>query len=352
MTKSAPYYTVLAIWLSLAMLSACSPAPPLSTTLKLQPQSHISGLSSQETLAHTPLAAITFNEQGFLLTLAQDSCRITVFDKNGNEKMSCAVNDPLQVSDAVSADGLALGTDKEHIYALTGMNRQIQTWRADGELQEVTPITVPLSPGDVAFGRKGTFYHSTEGLSDDSLIVAIDRHGKLAQKVGQINYAEVLQPQQDSIRQALARGQVPAFLQNSVLVATGADERLYALHRTRPLLKCFKDGTLLFEKSLHVPEMEEIRHAVQVRNRLLEVPTTYIPLSYWADMAVAEDGSLYVLLAMQTHHTLYRLDRDGSVLSKLVGGYGKGHLLAVDKNRLAIADAAKGEVTFYTLPTS
>ena len=99
-----------------------------------------------------------------------------------------------------------------------------------------------------------------------------------------------------------------------------------------------------------MPELHDIRQAVEIRNRLLEVPASYIPLSYWSDIATAADGSIFILLALQNRHTVYKLDSDGTVLQKFTGDYGKGHLLAVHQNRLAIADAAGQQVTLYALP--
>lgn len=346
--QKLPYFFALFVWISLAFLSACSPPKDSPQNVKLASISHFSGASHLETHKLSPLSAICFDDAGVLYTLVQDSGRITAYDATGAEKASSALGN-LANKRSYSIEAIALGLKGDRIFVLDGKNAQIQEWKKDGQFIRTTPVAIPLSPGDTAFGNKSMFYHNTEGLADDSLIVAFDTGGKRTQRLGVIPATDTLLTPHKSLRRSLAKGDVPGFMKNSVLIAAGNNNRVYAVHRTKPVLKCFEYGRLRYKRNLNFPELDDIRAAAEIRNRLLKASGSYIPFSYWSDIAVDDKGDIYLLLALQSRHTIYRLDSEGNFIQKINGDYGKGHLLTVQNNLLAVADAAKRLVTIYEM---
>ncbi|MFQ5630418.1 MAG: hypothetical protein ACE5I1_16730 [bacterium] len=347
--KKYLYFFALWIWLSLFFLSACTPSQSHPQYIKLEASLHFSGVSEFESHRLSPLSAISFDDEGYLYSLVQDSGRITAFDATGTERTSFSPRSSAY-GRTYSVEAIALGNQDDEIFVLDGKNGEIQAWKKDGRFIRSTPIAISLSPGDTAFGSNKAFYHNTEGLTDDSLIVVFDTYGKRTSYLGAIPETDTLLTPHKSLRHSLAEGEIPGFMKNSVLIAAGKNNRVYALHRTRPILKCFENGQLQYTRTLNFVELDTIREAAAIRNRLLEQPEAYIPFSYWSDITVDENGNIYLLLAMQTHHTIYMLDTDGNFMQKIIGDYGKGHLLAVQSNRLAIADAAKRSVSIYELP--
>lgn len=344
--RKIPYLAVLLIWLSLALFSACSSQPRTGIT-KLVSEMRFSGASVSESDRLSPLSALCFDENGELYTLMQDSGRITAFNVAGEEIISFAQEKSSQSMLADSVEGVALGSTGDRIFMLDGKNARVLEWTKSGKLIRTAPVVFPLSPGDTTFGRDGEFYHNTEGLSSDSLILAFDTKGNIQQQLGEVPKADTLLAKHKSVRRLLAKGEIPGFMENSLLIAVGRKGRVYAVYRTKPILKCFENGHLKYERKLDFPELAEIREAAEIRNRLLVETGAYIPHSYWSDIAVDEQDNIYLLLALQTHHTIYRLDEYGNHIQKIIGDYGKGHLLTVQNERLAVADAAKRLVTIY-----
>lgn len=344
-----PYWLATACWATVLLLSGCSTRP---VAVQLQPVLHFRGVSARETAPLSPLMALCYDANGILYTLVRGSGRITAFAPEGRELRSFVVPPQARRAHESPVEAVALGTGGGKVFTLDAGNQCVQEWESSGLFLRRVDLKYPLSAGDSAFNENGEIYHNTEGFTEDSLIVKFDRAGNVTEKIGQIPAADTALVKDAPYRQILARGGVPRSLQHSVLIAPGPGGRIYTLHRTRPLLRCYIQGKLALERKFTLPELGNIALATRVRNRLLTVPDAYIPYSYWADLAVDELGNIYILLALQPRQTIYRLDPHGENAQKFIGEYGKGHLLAVRNGRLAVGDAAQQKINIYALPSS
>ncbi len=344
--KYRPYILAFAVWLFAAAQSGCTSNFHQNQKVHFQEESHFSGASQFEIDAESPLSAIGFDDDGVLYTLMQDSGRITAFGQDGKELQSFS---RATSTERGRAEAVAMGVSEERVFTIDAKDSALLEWRKTGELVSKTVISYPISPGDFEFTKDGEILHGAEGFSHDSLVVMFDQDGRLAGYVGEAAEASDQLARTQSIRGELARGRVPNFMKNSVLVASGSAGAVYILRKTEPILQCYQDGALVFQRILDFPELADIRETNRIRNRVLESKSGYIPHSLWSDVCVDADGNIFILLSLQKKQTIYRLDAKGENPQKLVGRYGKGHLLAASKKRLAIADAGNRTVTIYSL---
>ncbi|RMD99162.1 MAG: hypothetical protein D6814_06090 [Calditrichaeota bacterium] len=343
------YIAVLQGWLLLLVFSACSPTHREMRTLQMSPILQFSGRHAAGHATTAPLADICVDRKGNFFTLLQDTGRVTCFDSQGREICSFALfAEKPESRSGIEAVSLAVGEGE--VYVVDSRHSSIQVWTPEGRYLRSVQLSFPLGPGDTTVTGTGEVFYNSEGFPDSSLVIEFDARGKVSHRIGFSPQEKAFIPRTHSLKQAIARRRIPLFLRKSVLLATGPDRRLYVLYRTRPVLQCFAGNRLVFQRQLNFPELADIEEAILVRNRVLQVPNAYIPFSYWSDIKVDEKGRIYILLALQTHQTVYCLDANGRVLAKLIGIYGKGHLLAVRDSKLTIANAASGEVAVYALP--
>ena len=345
MIYNSTFFPAIIAWLTVLAFSGCT--TKMDTSLIVQPTSQFSIVSAHTASRTSPIASICYGEDGTLYSLLQHSGHITALNADGEIVRSFPRPDSL--SGARKFVGTSIGFGGDHLFVVDARSHQVQKWSPEGTLQGVTEMQFLFSPGDTAISPKGEIIHSTEGFSTDALIAVLDETGSLKQTFGRVLSAGSL-GRTRSVRDSLAREKMPQFLDDSVLVAAAEGGLVYALHRTRPILQCYQNGVLRFERTLDFPELPKIRQTKKIRNQLLQVPDAYIPFSYWSDIAVAEDGSIYLLLANQSRHTLYRLDKDGLSPRRIRGSAARGHLLALHKSRIAVVDAIDRTALIYELP--
>ncbi|KAA3660447.1 MAG: hypothetical protein DWQ10_06675, partial [Calditrichaeota bacterium] len=330
------------LWLLLLINSSCKDEQAMNSE-NLKVSEHFAGNSVESKAPHSILSDILFTNEGDLATLERDTGRITIF-RDGLEKRSfvyeTAQKQPIEATAFYEKDGI--------FSVLNVKDAALTRWTKTGKLVAQDSIVPPVFSNRVAFSTNGDFYSSAEGVRQNKFILHYDERGQLLDTLGTNTAATIRSSADYSIAQELAQGRIPDALQDSILLAT-KDERVYVLHRSKPILQCYAGRQLLIEKPVNIQELAEIREAVQVRNRVLTVENHYIPLSYWNDFAIGDDGSLFVLLALQTRPVIYKLSSDGEILGRFTGEPGKGHLLAVAKGKIAVADALSGLVTVYAI---
>ena len=333
----------LVLWIFLFGNSACSKFkdfPNKSMTII----GEFPGISAEANPNKAILSDLIFTENGDIATLERDSGRIAIFNKNGQEKSSFLFSFP----ENQSVETVAVNEKNGLFSVLDLKNAQLNTWTAAGQLVQQNKITPAIISRTVSFAADGDFYSSAEGVRDKSFILHYDKSGNLRDTLGTNQLPPLQRDFGKSLAQQIAEGDIPTAFNDSVLLAA-RQNRVYALQRSRPILQCFRAGTLLFEKKLHLPELAEIRQAITIRNRLLEAENHYIPLSYWSDFTIDNDEQMYILLSLQKEAVVYHLDQNGNIVRRLTGQPGKAHMIAVQNQTLAIGDAISGEITVYRI---
>lgn len=329
-------------WLALLLNSSCKSTHEIHSG-HLKVIQRFPGTSIESRPQNAILADILYTSNGRLATLERDTGRIAIF-QNGKEKNSFVFHAPSKKKPEATAF-----FEKKGTFSVMDVRGAVLTrWSEQGQLVAQDSIVPPLNSNQVSFAANGDFYSSAEGVRDKNFILHYDKNGRLLDTLATNTPTKIPSASTGSIAKQLARGLIPDALQDSILLATQG-EKVFVLHRSKPLLQCYVEGKLAFEKELHFPELPKIHEAVQIRNRLLTVENHYIALSYWNDFTLGEDGSLYVLLALQNKPVIYKLQQDGEIIGRFTGVTGKGHLLAVSKREIAIADALSGLITLYAI---
>ncbi|KAA3620074.1 MAG: hypothetical protein DWQ05_04925 [Calditrichaeota bacterium] len=338
-SKVIPFF----VWSLLFLNSACSRVSEFPS-VSLQTHRSFSGISLENEGNPAILSDILFTEKGDLATLERDSGRVSIF-QDGAEKQTFIY----QISDSKPAVAVAMNECRGIFSVLDLQTSSLFHWRSNGRLLALKSIIPPATSQHITFAKNGDFYSSSEGVGDKNFILHYNEKGLLQDTVGTKTSPVIISHDKQNLAKQLAQGQVPDAFADSVLLAANSSNRLYILYRNKPVLQCFQDGILQFEKILHFPELARIKEAISVRNNLISVENHYIPMSYWNDFILTDDGEIYILLALQNRPVIYKLDQNGNVQHRFLGATGKGHLLAVASGKIAIADAISGKVTLYKI---
>lgn len=346
---NAGYSAAVFVWLATIIFAACTPAERSILQLRLPLLVSFDGRTAEGFESTGPLSDICFDQSGNIYTLNLDSGVVSCFNAFGKRVNSFRTGAGSS-RPAYPAEAIALHSFRDSLFVVSGREHLLQAYSRDGELLQSIALERPLGPGDTTLAPNGAVLHCPESMAGGPSAVVYDRHGAITCTLQPHGAASGKMPRVKSFKDSLARGEIPDVLASSVLLAADSADHIYVLHRTRPLLQCFHGSRLLWQQVLSIPELPEISEAIRIRNRLLKVPKAYIPFSYWSDIVADAQGNVYILLALQTHHTIYRIDARTRGITRLLGRYGKGHLLAVTEDKLAVADAAKGIITLYALP--
>lgn len=207
-------------------------------------------------------------------------------------------------------------------------NYRIQIISMSGESIKIHPsFTLTELGAKMWFSGDGSYYFSTRGYNSDSLIIHRSLEGEELGRFGKI-YGEatnVYKFENDLIK----KGKVPDSYKNKVFPVVDSDGFVYCIHSALPLVKKFnKEGNLVWEKSLDLPEFKKIKSKWITLNKEAPPKLTY-GLYYWRDIEFNNQGELLLLVYFSDQMIIYRLDRKGNVIVRYKGVKDKISMIAV-----------------------
>ncbi len=212
-------------------------------------------------------------------------------------------------------------------------NFRIQILTMEGEcLKTYHSFTLASLGAKMWFAGDSSYYFSTRGYNSDSLIIHRSLKGEELGRFGKI-YGEATN-QIKFETELIKKGKVPDSYKNKVFPVVDSDGFVYCIHSALPLVKKFnKEGNLVWEKSLDLPEFKKIKSKWITSNKEAPPKLTY-GLYYWRDIEINNQGELLLLAYFSDQMIIYRLDREGNVIIRYKGVKDKISMIAVDDKEL------------------
>jgi len=206
------------------------------------------------------------------------------------------------------------------IYVADCNNRRVQVLTKSGQYQRSFRLPLEFGSG-MAFDSKGILYLNTKGFRSSKLISIYDNQGNLLNEVGDIegdpfDFYDMVQ-----IKNQIKKGDLPDSFKNDLLITVDRKGDIFAVHRALNKFKKFSaEGKELAEVKFEADEYQKIYKAFLQKNKEIEeVPYTFYGLIYVNDLAVDENGDLYVLLNEPSKMMIYVFTNDGKFKGKLLG---------------------------------
>ena len=165
---------------------------------------------------------------------------------------------------------------------------------------------------------------------DSSLVMSFDSSGSLRGLVGEPVVPPVSFFDFGSMKDRIARGEVPAEFRNNVLTAGAKDDGIWIVLQTEGEIRRYDpSGELLWRQTIDEPQIRISREQFFDRNSLIENPMSVAPLRAFADIFLVED-ELWILLATEAPDpaVVLSMSVSGKVTRRLVipAGTGAGAL--------------------------
>ena len=246
---------------------------------------------------------------------AGDDCLI-VFDKKG--RLIRRIGRQGQGPGEFNRPG-KIGAFENKIIAFDTQNSRFQVFSWSGDCLK----TYMGAPGILTIGGRlwyvndNEYYFNSEGHLSDSLIILRSFKGDDIKGYGKI-YSERTNGL-DFGHKLVKRGKIPDLYKNRVFPVSDSEGNLYCIHMALPLVRKYQgDGSLIFEKTIELPEMKHIK-ANWIRSNKEAPPNMTIWLAYWRDVVIDDSDELLLLVYISDKMIIYRMDKEGNVVIRYVG---------------------------------
>jgi DNA-binding beta-propeller fold protein YncE len=222
----------------------------------------------------------------------------------------------------------------DKIYVADSGNRRVQIITKNGEYER--SYKAPISYGNgMALDTKGNLYLNTQGLRSPKLISAYDSKGNLIIEIGNLEGKTIEYYDFTLIKNQIKEGKVPDSFKNDVLLAVDNGGNLFAVHRALNKFKKYSlNGNLVAEIEIKAEEYKNIYKDFLKKNQSEKNPSIYWALYYVNDLALDNEGSLYILLNEQSKMTIYVYSINGLFTRKLLGVEDNIFRIAIHDNYL------------------
>jgi len=260
---------------------------------------------------------ITISKEGLIYILDSRDKNIKIFHKDGNF-IKCIGREGSGPGDFKRPWIIKLIEDS--LYVVDTGNRRIQILNKDGEYQRSFRVPVDFGQG-MALDLKGNVYLNTRGLRSNRLISIFDNQGNLTRETGDLEGKFFEFFDFTLIKQQIRKGQIPDSSKNDLLLIIDSKSSIFAVHQALSKLKKFSPaGELLAKVEIKAEEYENIYRTFVAKNRELDgMPYAFYPLSYVNDLALDEQGNLYILLNEPSRMIIYVYSNEGEFKAKLLG---------------------------------
>jgi sugar lactone lactonase YvrE len=206
------------------------------------------------------------------------------------------------------------------IYVVDANNRRIQILNGDGLYENGYKVPVKFGQG-MAFDAQGNLSLSTQGLRSRNLVSVYDCQGNLIKEFGELEGKSFDFYDFTRIKDQIKKGNIPDMLKNDLLLIVDTKGCIIAVHTGLNKWKKYTpEGDLLFESEIEPEEYHDIYSEFREQNRKLESsPNIFHPLRYVNDLAMDQDGNLYILLNLSSRMVVLMFADDGTFKGKLGG---------------------------------
>jgi len=296
----------------------------------LSPTYQFGGLDIEAKLQLNKPADFIVTKDRIIVSDADDDC-LVVFDKKGGliRRIGRQGQGPGEFNRPGKIDVF-----KNKIIASDTQNSRFHVFYVSGECLK----TYRGAPGLLAIGgrlwyvNENEYYFNSEGYLSDSLVILrsfkgdnIRGYGKIyGEKATEMNFGHKL----------VKQGKIPNSYKNKVFPVSDPGGNLYVIHMALPLVRKYQDdGSLIFEKTIELPEMKRMK-ASWIRSNKEAPPNMTIWLAYWRDVVINDSGELLLLVYNSDSMIVYRLDKEGNIIARYLGVEDNISLIDIYQNEL------------------
>ncbi len=211
-----------------------------------------------------------------------------------------------------------VGIIEDKIIVSDDGNYRLQVISEQGECIATFRAITSLAGGSrMWFSKDGSYYYCTEGYNSSFLIMHRRLSGEELGGFGDIYGKKffVYEFETDRIR----KGEIIDRQKNEVFPVVSPEGIVYCLHSALPLIRKFRrNGEQIWEKTLNIPEFNEIKSRWIMENRNAPPHVSY-GLSYWLDVDMNDEEDLFLLSNLPERMVIYRLNKDGNVKMRYIG---------------------------------
>lgn len=285
-------------------------------TIRIVPERSSGGLQIEAELMFNMPSDLVVTQEGEIVISDSGDNQIVILDRVGNllKRIGRRGQGPSEFNHPGK-----IGVLGDNILVYDAGNSRIQMITKTGHCLAVYRARTSLYAGlRLWFHKDGTYYFATDGFNSSFLIARKRLEGKDLGGFGKI-YGDKFAVY-DFREAARARnGELPDWKKNAVFPMVSAQGDVYCVHTALPLIRKFSNtGEQLWEKSVDIPEMAEIRARWIQANRNAPPNGSY-GLSYWLDADLNDKEDLFLLSDRPEGMVVYRYDKNGEFKTRYVG---------------------------------
>ena len=285
-------------------------------TIRIAPVRSFGGLGADvERMFNLPSDLLVTQEGNIVISDSGDN-QVVILDRIGN--LVKRIGRRGQGPSEFNRPG-KIGVLEDNILVYDAGNSRIQLITKTGKCLAVYRARTSLNAGiRMWFHKDGTYYFGTDGFNSSFLISRKRLEGDDLGGFGRI-YGDQFAVYDFRAAARARNGELPDWKKNAVIPLVSALGEVYCVHTSLPLIRKFsRTGEQLWEKSIDVPEMAEIRDRWIQANRNAPPNGSY-GLSYWLDADLNAEGDLFLLSDQPGGMVIYRYNHNGDLKVRYFG---------------------------------
>ena len=198
-----------------------------------------------------------------------------------------------------------------------GNHRVVVIGPGDELLRMVTLNPPRVIPTSFSVGPGGWIFGATRGYTPDGLLVVWAPDGRQHAILGELEHDATMLFDGELVKETALKGGVAPFLLNwATAQATSDGDVILIFIAQARAIKFTRDGSVICDRRLDIPEYEEIFTAYVAANRQSARGEV---LTLWRDTAADEAGGCWLLLDLDAPLTVFHLNSDGYLTERLSG---------------------------------
>lgn len=303
---------------SIILLSLLAQVVPSQAqeTIRIEPERSFGGLQAEAEFMFNMPSDFLVTQEGDIVISDSGDHQILILNREGN--LLRRIGQRGQGPSEFNRPG-KIGILDGNILVYDAGNSRIQLITKSGQCLAVHRARTSLNAGTrLWFHKDGTYYFGTDGFNSSFLISRKRLEGNDLGGFGKI-YGDEFAVYNFRAAARARNGELPDWKKNAVFPMVSALGDVYCVHTALPLIRKFrKTGEQLWEKSVDIPEIAEIRARWIQANRNAPPNGSY-GLSYWLDADLNDEEDLFLLSNRPGGMVVYRYDKNGDFKARYVG---------------------------------